>query len=188
MVSKTNSEDFKLVEKARAGDKSAFAQIVRSYEPIVAATVIGMLGSGDDAEDVGQNVFIRFYNAINDFRGDAALSTYLTRIAINLSLNEIKRRKRRSLLFFGKNDEDAEKCFDVPDEQDHETAFDTKEAVNRALRQLEPKFRSVVVLRMLQGYSTTETASILKLPLGTVLSRLSRAQDKLKESLKYLIA
>ena len=185
MVNKTNSEDHDLLERARGGDEGAFSQLVRKHEPIVAATVIGMLGPGDDAEDVGQNVFIRFYNSLNNYRGDAALSTYLTRIAINLSLNELKRRKRRNLLFFVRRNEDQE--YDLPDMKDNAAAFESKEVVNKALQQLEPKFRSVVVLRMLQGYSTDETAKILKLPVGTVLSRLSRAQDKLKELLKNLI-
>lgn len=185
MANKTNQEDIKLVERARTGDKTAFSQLVRNYEPIVASTIIGMLGPGEDAEDVGQNVFIRFYNAMGDFRGEAALSTYLTRIAINLSLNEIKKRKRRNLLFFNKRE--GEREFEMPDEHNFEEAYDTKEAVNIALQQLEPKFRTVVVLRMLQGFTTAETAKILNLPLGTVLSRLSRAQDKLKVLLKHLI-
>lgn len=185
MANKTHSEDVKLVARAKAGDKAAFSQLIRQYEPVVAATVIGMLGQGDDAEDVGQNVFIRFYNAMADFRGDASLSTYLTRIAINLSLNEIKKRKRRNLLFFSKWD--GEKELELSDDNNYEMRYDAKEAVNFALQQLEPRFRSVVVLRMLQGYSTSETADILKLPIGTVLSRLSRAQDKLRILLKYVI-
>jgi RNA polymerase sigma-70 factor, ECF subfamily len=180
-----NSEDLELIGKVKAGDKSSFAQLVRKYEPVVAAVVIGMLGKNDEAEDVGQNVFIRFYKAIGDFRGDASLSTYLTRIAINLSLNEIKRSRRRNLLFISRREDEKE--MDFPDNHNDAAAYDTKEAVNKALQQLEPKFRSVVVLRMLQGYSTAETAKILKLPLGTVLSRLSRAQDKLKILLKHLI-
>jgi len=180
-----NQEDLKLIERVKGGDKAAFSHLVRKYEPVVAATAIGMLGRGDDAEDVGQNVFIRFYNAIGDFRGEASLSTYLTRIAINLSLNEIKRRKRRNMFIVGRRDEDVE--IDFTDTQNAAEDYDTKEVVNKALQQLEPKFRSVVVLRMLQGYSSAETAKILKLPLGTVLSRLSRTQDKLKELLKHLI-
>jgi len=185
LVDTRNQEDLRLIEKVKGGDKAAFSHLVRKYESVVATTVIGMLGRGDDAEDVGQNVFIRFYNAIGDFRGEASLSTYLTRIAINLSLNEIKRRKRRNMFIIGRRDEDVE--MDYQDTNNALEAWDTKEAVNKALQRLEPKFRSVVVLRMLQGYSTTETAKILNLPLGTVLSRLSRGQDKLKELLKHLI-
>jgi len=122
---------------------------------------------------------------LGDYRGEAALGTYLTRIAINLSLNELKRRQRMNLFFFRPAADSP--GLDLKDEQNRQDEYDTKQAVHHALQQLEPKFRSVVVLRMLQGYSTKETAEILKLPLGTVLSRLSRAQDKLKELLKYLI-
>ena len=178
-------EDQELVEKAKGGDKAAFSMLVRKYEQTVAAVVIGMLGDSADAEDVGQNVFIRFYKALGDYRGEAALGTYLTRIAINLSLNELKRRQRMNLFFFRPAADSP--GLDLKDEQNRQDEYDTKQAVHHALQQLEPKFRSVVVLRMLQGYSTKETAEILKLPLGTVLSRLSRAQDKLKELLKYLI-
>lgn len=185
MVDYSGTEDLELVSKAKAGDDSAFSEMVRRYERTVAHTVTGMLGAGDDAEDVGQQVFIRFFRAMDDFRGEAALSTYLTRIAINLSLNELKRRKRMALLFFRPTE-----SFPEPFQMKHdsmESEMETGEVVNKALQQLEPKFRSVVVLRMLQGYTTKETAEMLDLPLGTVLSRLSRAQDKLKELLKDLI-
>lgn len=185
MAYNTGLSDNELIESARAGDKSAFSALVERHQRTVATTVIGMLGAGDDAEDVGQTVFIRFYNALNDFRGEAQLSTYLTRIAINLSLNELKRQQRRNLFFFRPNGENQH--YDIPEREDHESERDTKEIVNKALQALDPKFRSVAVLRLIQGYSTKETAEILKLPVGTVLSRLARAQEKLKELLKHLI-
>ena len=178
-------EDLELIRKVKNGDKNAFGVMVRRYEYVVAGTVKGMLGNGEDAEDVGQNVFIRFYNSINNFRGDSSLSTYLTRIAINLSLNELKQRKRKNLYIYQPIDKEHE--IEIVDKNQNEEKGDIKEIVDHALQKLEPKFRSVVVLRMLQGYSTKETAKILKLPLGTVLSRLSRAQEKLKVLLKNLI-
>jgi RNA polymerase sigma-70 factor (ECF subfamily) len=177
--------DQELIEQVKQGNQAAFGELVRRYEMVVAATVNGMLGVGDDADDVGQNVFIRFYRAIDDFRGEAALGTYLTRIAINLSLNELKSRKRRRM-FFIKTDND-ETLAAIGDTHDEGEQRDTRELVHQALQELEPKFRSVVVLRMLQGYSTIETAQILKVPQGTVLSRLARAQEKLKDLLKNII-
>ncbi len=80
--------------RAPEGDEEAFRCLVERYEGAVAATVIGMLGPGGEVDDVGQEVFVRFYRALDRFRGDSSLKTYLTRIAINLSLNELKRRRR----------------------------------------------------------------------------------------------
>lgn len=176
--------DSELVAKAKKGDLRAFESIVKTYEPRVAATVIGMLGNCQAAEDVGQEVFIRFYKYLDSYRLDASLGTYLTRIAINLSLNEIKRRKRRRLFF----DDSADDVKDVavnPNEAIQ--AKENRELVQQAIQKLDPAFRSVLVLRMIEGYSTEETAQILGVPLGTVLSRLSRAQKKLKEILAPFI-
>lgn len=185
MTGYTDLQDMELISKALGGDEAAFAGLVKRYEHMVAATVIGMLGNGPDADDVGQQVFISFYRAMVKFRGEAALGTFLTRIAINLSLNELKRRKRRSVLFIGRTESVDEP--DLMSDEDIAESLETDELVARALDQLESKFRSVVVLRMMQGYSTRETAEMLNLPLGTVLSRLSRAQDKLKVMLKHVI-
>lgn len=187
MVNNDFQEDSHLIQLARNGDREAFAKIVSKYESLVASIVIGMIGNNEDAEDVGQNVFIRFYNALEAFRGEAALSTYLTRIAINLSLNEIKRRQRKSGLIFRFKQDDQGKEIDFSDDRNTENDYAVNQLVNVALQELEPKFRAVVVLRMMQGYTTEETAKLLKIPIGTVLSRLSRAQDRLKIVLKQLM-
>jgi RNA polymerase sigma-70 factor (ECF subfamily) len=139
-----------------------------------------MLGHTTEAEDIGQETFVRFYKSLDRFRGEASIGTYLTRIAINLSLNEIRRRKRRRNLFFTKNENTIE---NVPDRQDLKDQNETRRLVQKGLQKLPPKFRSVIVLRLIDGYSTEETANILGLPVGTVLSRLARAQMKLKEIL-----
>jgi len=176
-VKEAYSEEYELVRKALKGDKFTFGVLVRQYQSQVAKTVMGMLGNTQEAEDVGQEVFIRFYRSMNQYNGDSSLGTYLTRIAINLSLNAIKKQKRRKTA-------DISKMEYQLSAEDAIGKTDTKELVENALRQLNPEFRSVAVLRLIEGYSTKETADMLKLPLGTVLSRLSRAQIKLKELLK----
>lgn len=174
--------DDQLLEGARKGDNAAFQQIVERYESLVAGTVVGMLGNTQEAEDVAQEVFIRFYKSMQQFRGDSALGTYLTRIAINLSLNALKKQKRKNLFsLFSSNQKHPE--LSIPDTGINQDQKETQAMVQRALLELEEEFRSVIVLRMIDGYSTKETAKILELPLGTVLSRLSRAQKKLKEVL-----
>ncbi len=172
--------DRDLIEQVKDGDHQAFEELVKRYEARVAATVFGMLGHCQTAEDVGQEVFIRLFKYIKSFRDDASLATYLTRIAINLCLTELNRRKRR-LLIFGGSDDEVERVHIDPDDT-IERAED-KKLVHDALQELDPDFRAVAVLRLIEGYSTRETAEMLDLPLGTVLSRLSRAQKKLKNLL-----
>lgn len=178
------SDEIALVRAALDGDKNAFGAIVERYRRMVARTVKGMLGDSVYAEDIGQEVFIKLYHSLSEFRGDAKLSTYIQRIAVNLTLNEIKRRKRFFSMFTQKGSDELYE-FDVPDHDIHDKR-DAKELVEKALQALEPKFRVIVTMRMLQGYSTKETAEILDLPLGTVLSRLSRAQEQLKDILEKL--
>ena len=89
--------DEALVDSARDGNEGAFRELVERFEGRVASVVIRMLGDTAEAEDVGQETFIRFYRSLRGFRGQASVGTYLTRIAINLSLNELKKRRRRSI-------------------------------------------------------------------------------------------
>ena len=178
------TDDTDLVKASIEGDKIAFGEIVNRYQKMVARIVKGMLGDSVFAEDIGQEVFIKLYYSLSEFRGEAKLSTYIQKIAINLTLNEIKRRKRFFSMFSQKGNNEMYE-YEVAD-FDSEEKREASEIVNKALMRLEPKFRIIVAMRMLQGYSTKETAEILDLPLGTVLSRLSRAQGQLKDILDKL--
>lgn len=175
---KKEATDDEHLRRAKAGDMAAFEHLVKKYEPQVAATVIGMLGPCQAAEDVGQEVFIRFYKYMQNFREDSALGTYLTRIAINSSLNELRKRKRWRFFFRSSDNNEVSEPASHPDEARY--ANETQRLVHQAIQKLAPEFRAVIVLRLIEGYSTEETAKILNIPLGTVLSRLSRAQQKLK--------
>ena len=172
-----------LVRAAQNGDKNAFQELVKKYENQVAATVIGMLGYCPEAEDVGQETFVRLYQSLDKFRGESSVGTYLTRIAINLSLNELKRRRQKRGRFSLKDDQGIE---NFPDKNEQKQRKELKDIVHKGIQKLDPKYRTVIVLRLIDGYSTRETAQILKLPVGTVLSRLARAQTKLKEILTPL--
>jgi len=178
------ADEAALVKASLEGDKGAFGEIVTRYQRMVARTVKGMLGDTVFAEDLGQEVFIKLYYSLPEFRGDSRLSTYIQRIAVNLTLNEIKRRKR-FLSTFTQTGESEVYEYDVADSDDEERK-DAKELVSKALQQMDPKFRLILTMRMLQGYSTKETAEILELPLGTVLSRLARAQEQMRKILEKL--
>ena len=177
-MSEQAGTDRALINQVRAGDEAALRTLIERYEPQVAATVVGMLGLGDEADDVGQETFVRFYQSLDAFRGDSALGTYLTRIAINLSLNALAQRKRRRGRFWSRDDEQAPPEPSV-DGRDEQATRERAQAVQAALAQLKPAFRAVVVLRMIEGYSTKETAALLALAEGTVLSRLARGMKQL---------
>ena len=179
--------DQELVERAKTGDHNAFRILVERHEKNMARTVSGMLGPSSEVDDVVQEVFIRFFKALNRFRGDAAPSTFIKRIAINLSLDTLRRRKRLRKRFVSRHNGN-EHLFESVDENVNADAFDRKRLVEAALSTLRPHHRSVIVLRLIDGYSTRETANILQVPPGTVLSRLSRASAKLRAVLEPILA
>jgi RNA polymerase sigma-70 factor, ECF subfamily len=171
-----------LLARARLGDAAAFRALVERYQSTVASVVIGMLGRGADADDVGQETFIRFHAALGDFRGDASLGSYLCRIAMNLSLNALKQRKRFALRFISRDASSTPLA--EPEVAAHDLEIDERrDLVHRAVAQLGEKQRPVVILRMLHEFSTNETARMLHLPPGTVMSRLARGLAELERLL-----
>ena len=176
--------DQEIIKRVLTGETDLFRDIIVKYESQVASVVFGMIGKTPEAEDIGQETFIRFYKNLKNFRGDSTVGTYLTRIAINLSLNEIKRRKRKNMLFMTNENEN----YEIADSSSNKSETkEDRDLIHKAIRNLKPKFRSVIVLRLIEGYSTQETANLLKIPVGTVLSRLTRAQRKLKEILSPIM-
>ena len=174
--------DMQLIEKVKDGHAASFEVLMRRHKGKVASVIKGMLGNTPEAEDVGQDVFIRFYKTIDKFKGDSDLSTYLVRIAINLSINAINKRKKR--FFLSVDDVHTTEVSDKASQSECPENRDLKEILDKAIRALDPKYRKVVVLRLVNGYSTKETAEILDVPVGTVLSRLARGQKKLQDLLK----
>ncbi|NQU66874.1 MAG: sigma-70 family RNA polymerase sigma factor [Candidatus Marinimicrobia bacterium] len=174
-----------LIKSSTTGDHQAFQKLVESLEPLVASTVIGMLGNSPEAEDVGQETFIRLYKSLSSFKGDSSIETYVTRIAINLSINELKKRKRRSMIF-----KSAETDIDLGNLSDHKNPQDeeaNRQLIEYGLKKLKPDFKAVIVLRLINGYSVKETSKVLNVAEGTVLSRLARAQGKLRKILTPLL-
>ena len=175
--------DAELIARAREGDDRAFQALVERYEGAVAATAIGMLGDGDDADDVGQETFIRFHRALGSFRGESSLKTYLVHIAMNLSLNALRRRRRLLARFVSRDETEIDAPAPSPGPDGEVDALELRAFVRAAVARLHEKHRAVVVLRMFQDCSTKETARILGVPEGTVLSRLSRAMKELEQHL-----
>ena len=185
-----NAAEHRLVRLAAAGDERAFREIVRTYQATVAGVVTAMLGPGDDADDVGQETFIKLVRAMPSFRGDASLRTFITRIAMNASLDLLARRKRELRFVRLGSDDDPVSASLADDsvagdtEQEH---AERARQVQQAIDSLDGKHRAVVVLRVLEERSTNEAAQILGVPPGTVMSRLTRALRKLDVLLRPVI-
>ncbi|MBK9291830.1 MAG: RNA polymerase sigma factor [Bacteroidetes bacterium] len=172
-------DDGALVRLMKQGRQDALGEVMRRHRQQVARVVIGMLGNTPEADDVGQETFIRFWNNMEAYTHEAKISTFLTRIAINLSINEIRKRKRKQEWISNTKAEAGRPAVDESLDQRYQM-----EHIEAALQQLDEQQRAVVVMRLVQGYSTRETAEMLQVPLGTVLSRLSRALDRLRLILK----
>ncbi|MCK6587083.1 MAG: sigma-70 family RNA polymerase sigma factor [Polyangiaceae bacterium] len=173
-----------------ARDESAFNELVVTYERRVFALVFRMLGRRDEAEDLAQEVFVQVFKAIDQFRGESKLSTWIYRIAVNLCKNRSKYLSRRHLGDQDDVDAMAERAplsaakgvsvGDVsrPDVEVEEMQL--KLVVKRAIDELEPDFREVLILRDVEDLSYEEIASITGLPDGTVKSRIHRARAQLR--------
>ncbi len=178
--------DETLLDRARKGDQNAFRDLVERHQCTVARTVTSMLGPGPDVDDVVQEVFIRFYKTLGKFRGDAACKTYLTRIAINGSLDALRRRKRQQARFFSRDN--TVFALSEPGANDPKSErFEQVQLIHVAMNRLKPHHRAVIVLRLIDGYSTEETAEILGVAQGTVLSRFNRATARLRDILSSLL-
>ena len=175
--------DEELVARAKHGDRRAFRLLVERHQDAVARTVTGMLGPTQEVDDVVQEAFIRLYQSLDRFRHDAAIGTYLRRIAINRALDALRRRKRIRARFVSRDD-GMETIHDASaDESLRLEVKEREQIVWQAIDKLSPKHRAVIILRLIEGHSTEETAQILSTAYGTVLSRLSRATKRLRELL-----
>jgi len=179
--------DSGLLERCRRGDNRAFRLLVDRFQPRLMATAIGMVGPGQDSEEIVQETFVRFYRSLDRFEGRSSLGTYLTRITMNEALKVIRKQKPLRFRLLSRDDPDSplEEPVDVPETQVLEKE-EQAEQIRRAVQSLKPEFRNVVVLRFLNEYSTAECAKILEIPQGTVMSRLSRALEKLGPALQPL--
>lgn len=174
--------DQEWIDATLGGDDQAFRRIVEAHVDEVSRTVTGMLGPGPEIDDVVQEVFIKLHRSLGSFRGEASLRTYVVRMAINKSLDTLRKRKRaRWLQPFSPEDPYEPVSSDATDGNLDEA--ECHASLRAAVDKLPEDQRAVVVLRLIEDYSTDETARILNIPYGTVLSRLKRGVEKLKKEL-----
>jgi len=176
-----------LIGKAQRGDVAAFDELVRLYDRKILQLIESIVGSRHDAYDVYQDTFIRAFRKLDTFRGDSAFSTWVSRIAINLSLNWLKRQRRKEL-------------FSLDAKQEQQSGWDLEEGargsekrvlqnelmdhIDSGLKKLPHKQRSIFILKHQHGYKIKEIAGLMDCAEGTVKQHLFRATIKLKEMLE----
>lgn len=186
--------DNDLVAAAKAGDEDAFAELVSRHKNPLTNYLFRMLGDFEEAVDLAQESFVRLFMALGRYRSDHAFSTYLYRIATNLGISEMRKRKRRRLfsltgLFETEDGEtvDFQPADLRPGPADSLTADERTKAIERAIVSLPEKYRAPVVLRDVEEMSYEQIAEVLKLGLGTTKSRISRGRAMLRTKLERYI-
>ena len=182
--------DIEIIELILQGDREKFRILVDQYQQMVFRTCMGFLHHKEDAEDLTQEVFIRAYQSLSRFKGDAAFSTWLYRIAVNASLNKVRKSSKNLILqhldkLFG-GEEVKEVPLPASDTENPENILIQKEHVEwvrKALDSLPENQRTAIVLSKYDDLSQKEIASIMNTTEGAVESLLQRAKKNLREKL-----
>lgn len=183
--------DHQLIEATKGGDESAFAEIISRYRNPITNYLYRFLNDYEEAVDLAQETFVRVYFAIDRYHTDYAFSTYIYRIATNLAISELRKRKRRNLLSLTglfQSDADDMTEYQPPDTRqlpDEDLEEDERgRIIMKAIAALPEKYRLPIILRDIQGKTYEEVAGILDLGLGTTKSRISRGRGLLKAKLE----
>jgi len=184
------AEDEKLLlEKCRDGDIQAFELLISAYQKRAFNIAYRILENIDDANDATQEALIKVYRSIKDFKGDSSFSTWLFRIVTNVSLDQLRSKKRRQVYYIDKEIvvEDDTLTMEIADYSNvPEDVVDKKEAisqVHRAINLLSEEHKVMIVLRDIQGFSYEEISRLTDCSIGTVKSRINRARLSLKNIL-----
>jgi RNA polymerase sigma-70 factor (ECF subfamily) len=186
------TEDAALVADLKAGSESAFAVLIAQYHQPIYSLIARSLNDPADAADITQEVFIKVFRSIRGFHGEASLRTWLYRIALREASNQRRwwsRHKKQEITIdspYESDDEGAGLCLSATLADSSDSPFDyvaqaeVRQRVETALRQIPEAFRTVVILREIEGFAYEEIAEILSINLGTVKSRLTRGRSAMR--------
>jgi RNA polymerase sigma-70 factor (ECF subfamily) len=183
----TVSSDEMIVERALTGDADAFGEIVRRWERRIFALAYGMLGREEDARDATQETFLAAFRSLRGFRGEAKVSSWLHRIAVNQCITRQRRAKVRNESALEDEQEKHAGHFALPASGSPMRILEgreTTEAVRRAVNSLPVELRQVIVMKEFEELTFREIADALDLPLSTVKSRLYTAMKQLQLRLR----
>ena len=173
-----------LARRAAGGDEDAFAQLVGLHEKKVYGLALRMCGNPEDAADAAQEAFLAAWKGLPRFRGEAGFSTWLYRLTSNAAIDHLRRVKRqRGEVSLDGGGPGLDAVDDAPSPQAQAEETELREAVAEGLSMLSEDHRQALLLRELRGLSYEEIASELRVDLGTVKSRISRARGSLRKIL-----
>jgi RNA polymerase sigma-70 factor (ECF subfamily) len=188
------SEDVVLVKAAQSGDLDAFDGLVVRHRERIFNLIYHMTSHHEDATDLAQDVFVKAWKALGNFKGESSFYTWVYRIAVNHTLNHLKQRRNRTVhLSLNDMDFNAENDPDMVQLVSHQTprrAANLKELgqrLNAAMQKLSEEHRTVVVMHDIQGLQHDEIAEVLDCNPGTVRSRLFYARQQLQAHLSDLL-
>lgn len=187
-----NPAERNLIEKCKQGDRKAFDTLIRNYEKRVYNLAYRLSGHYDEANDISVDAFIRVFQALRLFRGDANFSTWLFRIVTNVYLDRRKRTRNKQHLSLEEYIELEENSVarqvedPAPTPAMRAEASERKDLMQQAINSLPDYQRAMIVLYHTEGLSYDEIAEVMALPIGTVKSRLNRARLTLREKLEPL--
>ncbi len=182
--------DEQLVELAVSTEPEAFGEIVRRWERKIFALCFGMLGREDEARDAAQEAFIAAYRNLSRFRGEAKVSSWLHRIAVNQCLTSKRRAKTRSEDFIDEEKHEEERYFVAPERLSPANSTESKERhtlVRQAVTSLPAELRQVVVMKEFEEMTFQEISETLEVPLSTVKSRLYTGLKQLRSKLERVV-
>jgi RNA polymerase sigma factor (sigma-70 family) len=174
------SIETELLIKAKNGNRAAFTRLVEEYQKLILSMAYQMTGSAADMDDIAQETFLHAFQNLKSFRGDASFKTWLVRITMNLSSNY--RRSQKA----SRTENITEECMPVSHDEGQDYSmiqFEQQSQVRKAVAALPEHYRIVVVLRDFQDLSYQEITHTLGIPMGTVMSRLAKARDLLRNCL-----
>jgi RNA polymerase sigma-70 factor (ECF subfamily) len=180
--------DNELIERVLAGNRDDYAELVRRHHPRVLGLCRSLLGDEALAEDAAQETFLKGYQRLKDFRGDAAFSTWLYRVAVNLCRDERRRRaRRRSESLDAWTDDERERLRELPSGPDEDARREDADLAAKALAGLPEDYRRILILREVEGLEYKELMETLDCSMDSVKAKLRRARESLREALGHIL-
>lgn len=174
-----NESDSRLVERVRQGMRSAYGELVHRYEKKLIRTIQRMVGNAETAEDLAQETFLKGYDRLDRFDSSKRFGPWLFQIGVNTAIDWLRRNKKRARLSINEM-KHGEGSYEPPD-ADPRNALDLSQEVHHVLSQIPIEYRTVLMLRDLEGFPCSEVAAIIGRQEPTVRWRLLRAREMFKQ-------